>query len=150
MSMSMVETRTLDTVAILQIACEIGDMINASREVHEYLRWKHEIEQDERIQRLIEQFDKAKQKFKECERFGHYHPDYHRALEETRRFERQLEQFEAVRKFKQAEDALDDLLYTVSLTIARAVSDDIKVPSNDPLPTVGCGSGGRCSGNCGC
>ena len=81
--MSMVETRTLDTVAILQKACEIGDMINASRELHEYLRWKEEVENDDEIQRLIKQFDRAKQKFKECERFGHFHPDYHRALEET-------------------------------------------------------------------
>ena len=60
--------------------------------------------------------------------------------------EKELERFEAVRKFKAAESELDDILHEMSETIAYAVSDSIKVPSNDPNPKGGgCGSGGKCS-----
>jgi cell fate (sporulation/competence/biofilm development) regulator YlbF (YheA/YmcA/DUF963 family) len=60
--------------------------------------------------------------------------------------QKRLEQIEAVRRFKEAEERLDDLLYTISTTIAHAVSDTIKVPSNNPLPGAGsCGSGGSCA-----
>ena len=55
----------------------------------------------------------------------------------------------AFNKFKEAEEKLDELLHDVSKTIAHAVSESIKVPSNKILPdTGGCSSGGSCSGKC--
>lgn len=145
--MSVTETKTLDMVAVLTLAGEIGEMINASRELDRYLFWKDAVSGDEAIQKKIREFARKKEKFSECERFGHFHPDYHAALEEVRQAEAELDRFEAVRQFKEAEKELDELLYAVSETIARAVSEDIKVPGNDPLPRGGCGSGGKC--NCG-
>ncbi len=148
--MSILETKTLDMSVLLLKAYEIGDMINASAEVAEYLYWKDQVDRDSDIQNCVKLFKIKKQQFAECERFGHYHPDYHAALEEVKKVQSRLDEFEAVKKFKQAEERLDDLLYSVSKTIAHSVSETIKVPSNDPLPAGrGCGSGGGCSGKCG-
>ncbi len=59
--------------------------------------------------------------------------------------EKELELFEEVVRFKQAEATLDDILHSMSEAIAFSVSESIKVPSNDPSPKGGCGSGGKCS-----
>lgn len=147
--MSTLQMTELDLSSIMLQAYEIGDLMNRSKEVQEYIFWKSQIEADDEIQQAIRIFEKYKEKFADCERFGHYHPDYHQALEETRKYEQELSRFPAVKHFKAAEEALDDLLFTVSETIAKAVSEEIKVPSNKLLPdTGGCGSGGSCSGKC--
>ncbi|WP_157276853.1 YlbF family regulator [Paenibacillus sp. Soil766] len=144
------ETETLDMSAILMQAYDMGDMINSSAEVADYLYWKTEVESSREVKDLQAVFARKKDAFEECERFGHYHPSYHDALNALNEVQEKLLAIEAVRKYKEAEDRLDDLLFTVSTTIAHAVSDSIKVPSNNPLPTgKGCSSGGSCSGNCG-
>lgn len=149
-TMSMTETETLDMSAILMQAYDMGDMINSSAEVADYLYWKSVMENSSEVKQLKAVFTRKKDAFEECERFGHYHPSYHEALEAVGEVQKQLDALEAVRRFKEAEDRLDDLLYKVSTTIAHAVSESIKVPSNNPLPVgKGCGSGGSCSGNCG-
>ena len=136
---------SLDMVQLLLAAYEIGDMINQSYEVAEYLKWKQAVESSPEIQEEIRNLNKKKDLFAECERFGHFHPEYHRALEEVKAAEKELERFEAVRQYKDAEQRLDELLYDVSKTVAHAVSESIKVPSNNPLPVQGgCGSGGAC------
>ena len=147
--MSTIACETIDMSAVLLKAYEIGDMIKNSKEVADYLYWKAEIENDREIQEWIRIFAKAKEKFEECQRFGRFHPDYNEALDEVYRIQERLEQFEAVRQFKRAEQQLDDLLYEVSKTIAHSISEDIKVPSNVPFPAGGCGFGGKCSGKCG-
>jgi cell fate (sporulation/competence/biofilm development) regulator YlbF (YheA/YmcA/DUF963 family) len=142
--------KTLDLVQITSRAFEIGEMINSSREVAEYLYWKQAVDESKEVRELAKLFAKKKELFEECERFGHFHPDYHRAMDQVKEVEDQLSKVEAVRRFKEAEDRLDQLLYDVSQTIAHAVSDKIKVPSNNPLPTEGgCASGGSCNGGCG-
>lgn len=144
------ETETLDMSAILMQAYDMGDMINSSAEVADYLYWKTEVANSKEVKDLQVVFARKKDAFEECERFGHYHPSYHDALAAVNDVQERLLAVEAVRKYKEAEDRLDDLLFTVSTTIAHAVSDSIKVPSNNPLPTgKGCSSGGSCSGNCG-
>lgn len=146
--MSMTETRTLDMSQLLLQAYDVGDMINSSVDMAEYMRWKRAVEQDTNVQRAVAAFAKAKQLFEECERFGHFHPDYHDGLEKVKQAQADLDSFEAVVRFKEAEERLDDLLYRVSETIARAVSETIKVPSNNPLPVGGGCSSGGCSGGC--
>lgn len=146
--MSMTETQTLDMAQLLLQAYNVGDMINSSAEVAEYIRWKNAVERDSVIQSAVAAFAKAKLMFEDCERFGHFHPDYHAALEIVNKAQEKLDAFEAVRRFKEAEARLDDLLFSVSETIAHAVSETIKVPSNNPLPTGGSCSTGGCSGGC--
>ncbi|MEK8131932.1 YlbF family regulator [Paenibacillus filicis] len=148
--MAVMESRTLDMSTMLMGAYDLADLIKNSADTADYLYWKQRKDSDAEVQLLVKEFLKSKEKFQECERFGHYHPNYHEALDQVRAVEAKLDAVESVRRFKEAERRLDELLYSVSETIARAVSDTIKVPSNDPLAsTGGCSSGGSCSGGCG-
>ncbi|GIO38699.1 regulator [Paenibacillus antibioticophila] len=143
--MSVMESHTVDMAELLMNAYELGDMINNSTAVSDYLYWKQRVEADRDIQALVRKLDAQKVLFEETQRFGHFHPNYHEAKDKVTEVERELEQFEAVRRFKAAEKELDDILHQMSETIAYAVSESIKVPSNDPnVKTGGCGGGGSC------
>lgn len=148
--MAVMESHTMDMSAILLGAYELADMIKLSAETADYLYWKRLVEENEEVGKLTKEFTKQKERFAECERFGHYHPNYHEALEQVNKVQAQLDALEPVRRFKEAESRLDELLYEVSQLVAHSVSDTIKVPSNDPLAAGGgCSSGGSCSGKCG-
>lgn len=152
--MSLMEAETLDMSALLMQAYELGDWINSSAEMVDFLYWKQQISQDKEAGMLIQQFAKKKEKFEECERFGHFHPDYHAAMGEVSDFQEKMDNNEVIRNFKLAEERLDELLHAVSETIAFSVSETIKVPGNQLLASGGCGSGGcssggSCSGGCG-
>lgn len=136
---------SLDELQLLMASYELGDMISQSVEVAEYMRWKQVVDSSPEIQEQVRELAKKKELFAECERFGHFHPEYHRALDEVKAAEKDLEQFEAVRQYKEAEQQLDELLYDLSKLIAHSVSESILVPSNNPLhKSGGCGSGGTC------
>lgn len=139
----------MDISSVLPMAYDLADLINGSEAISSYLAAKKKVEEDEAVQSTIHRFNKVKEKFADCERFGHFHPDYHEALAEVKKVEDELNEFDIVQQFKQVEDQLDQMLYDVSALLAHAVSPSIKVPSNKLLPDVGCGSGGSCSGNCG-
>ncbi|AJY77872.1 regulator [Paenibacillus beijingensis] len=137
---------------LLLCAYELGDTINQSAEVAEYLYWKQQVDCDAEVAALKAKFRKAKETFAECERFGRFHPDYHAAKDAVKSIVREMDGYECVQRFKEAESAVDTLLHDVALLIAGSVSETIKVPGNDPLPGGGCGSGGSCScgsGGCG-
>ncbi|OUM96449.1 MAG: regulator [Thermobacillus sp. ZCTH02-B1] len=136
----------LDMAALLIKAYELGDMINQSADAADYLYWKAQLERDEEAQELIRRFRRAKERFEECSRFGRFHPDYDEAKREAAELKRRLDECLTVRRFKEAEKAVDDMLHEIAVLIARAVSDDIKVPYGDAVRT-GCG-GGSCSGGC--
>jgi cell fate (sporulation/competence/biofilm development) regulator YlbF (YheA/YmcA/DUF963 family) len=152
--MAVMEAKALDMSSILLQAYELGDWINASKEVTDYLYWKNKMEHDAEVKQIRRIFAQKKQLFEECERFGHFHPDYNNAMEQVQAVQRQLADNEVWSQFNKAEMLLDDLLYTVSKTIAHSVSMTIKVPSNVMQPDNGCSSGGcstggGCSGKCG-
>jgi cell fate (sporulation/competence/biofilm development) regulator YlbF (YheA/YmcA/DUF963 family) len=137
---------SLDLSDLLIHAYDIGDSILGSPEVQDYLYWKQAAETDGQVIALSKLLIKKKELWDECQRFGRFHPDYHSAKEAAEQIERQLDGLEVVHRFKLAEQQLDELLYKVSETIAHSVSDTIKVPSNNPVPSSGCG--GNCS-SCG-
>jgi cell fate (sporulation/competence/biofilm development) regulator YlbF (YheA/YmcA/DUF963 family) len=136
----------LDMAALLLKAYELGDMINQSADAADYLYWKAQLERDGEAQALIRRFRKAKERFEECSRFGRFHPDYDEARREAAELQRRLDECLTVRRFKEAERAVDEMLHEIAVLIARAVSDDIKVPDDGAVRT-GCGSG-ACSGGC--
>jgi cell fate (sporulation/competence/biofilm development) regulator YlbF (YheA/YmcA/DUF963 family) len=144
--MSVAELNTVNMAEVLVNAYELGDMVNRSFEVSDYLYWKQRVELNPSIQACVRKLDAKKELFAETERFGHFHPNYHEAKDAVQVVELELEQFVDVKEFKRAEKALDDMLHAMSETIAYSVSETIKVPSNDPnVKKGGCGSGGKCS-----
>lgn len=148
--MAIMEPQTLDMSAILLGAYELADMIKNSAETADYLYWKQRKDEDQEVKRLMPLLNRKKELFEETQRFGHYHPNYHEAMDQVNEVIRQLDAIECVHRFKDAERKLDELLHEVSQSIAFAVSDTIKVPGNDPLDSGGgCSTGGSCSGKCG-
>ncbi|GAB6990520.1 YlbF/YmcA family competence regulator [Paenibacillus pini] len=143
--MSVSELHTVDMAAVLMNAYELGDMINQSVEVSDYLHWKQQVDQNEGVQELVRTLAKKKELFEETRRFGHFHPNFHSAKDEVKAVEGMLEQFEEVTRFKLAEQNLDEMLHQMSEMIAYSVSDTIKVPSNEKHKGGGCGGGGKCS-----
>ncbi|MCF6094215.1 YlbF family regulator [Microaerobacter geothermalis] len=150
---------SLDMSTVILEAYHLADLIKSSEEVGNYLYWKKQMDEHEEAQQMIAQFNRLKEKYEEVERFGKYHPDYGRVQQEVYEMRRKLHSIDVVRHFKEAEDALDELLFTVSSTIAHSVSKEIKVPSNNPLYAYGggCGTGGTggshgcgTGGGCGC
>lgn len=148
--MSVMERTALDMSAILLRAYDLGDMILASEEAKAYKQAKQVLDADETAQVYIIKLNRKKDLFEECQRFGHFHPEYHRALEEAAVAQAELDALPAVKTFKEAEEQLDELLFQVSELIAHSVSESVKVPSNKLVPSDGgCSSGGGCSGKCG-
>lgn len=142
-----------DWTELLGRAYTLGELIKRSALAEEYVYWKQAVEKDEEVIAAARRLAKAKEKFSECERFGRFHPDYHEALDRVYAVQEELDRLEPVRQYKAAERGLDELLHEISFTVARAVSETIKVPSNDPnAKSGGCGGGGSCScgsGGCG-
>lgn len=146
-----VKEEPADMSLLLTHAFELGDWIKDSAYAAEYLFWKEQVSNNAEAQELSRQFAKAKEKFAECERFGRFHPDYNAALDEVYAIQARLDSIESVSRFKEAESALDQLLYDITRTIAHAVSETVKVSGNESTGK-GCGSGGSCScgsGGCG-
>lgn len=148
--MSTAESQSLDMSAVLLRSYELGDLIKSSKEAADYLYWKQQVEKSPEAGEGIRKLQQKKQLFEECQRFGHFHPEYHAALDEVKKVQEELDAIECVKRFKEAEDRLDDLLYEVSTTIAGSVSESIKVPTDKLLSEAGgCGCSEGCGGGCG-
>ncbi|MFD1396594.1 YlbF family regulator [Kroppenstedtia eburnea] len=124
--------QSLDMTELLLEAYRLADQINDSKEVKRYLELKRKIAEDPTAQSLIKEFQKKKDVFEDCQRFGHFHPDYHAAKKEAQQFRRAMKDHPLIGEYLELEEWLDHLLAEVSRRIARAVSDTVKVPINDP------------------
>ncbi|WP_025701109.1 YlbF family regulator, partial [Paenibacillus forsythiae] len=74
--MSVAEYNTVDMTEVLTNAYELGDLINQSAEVADYLYWKGRVAANSDIQSLIRKLHSKKELFEETQRFGHFHPNY--------------------------------------------------------------------------
>ncbi|WP_232699634.1 YlbF family regulator [Brevibacillus daliensis] len=137
----------LDMASLLSATDELAMMMIQSREVNEYLTAKQAMESDQEVSSHIRLFNQKKQAYEEVQRFGKYHPDFHKVTGEIRSLKQSYEQLPTVITFKLAEDKLDQLLYQVGRTVADSISSEVKVPSNNPIREAmasGCGTGGSC------
>lgn len=127
---------SLDMTDILLEAYQLADMIESSEEMVRYLEAKKRLEEDQEAQKLIRRFQEKKERFEECQRFGHFHPDYHDARKKARAFQKEMIKYPLIQEYLDAEQALDLLLAGVSQTIAYSVSETIKVPAVNQKPTL--------------
>lgn len=122
----------LNMADLLLEAYNLADLIKNSPEAVRYIELKQELQEEEETRKLMHRFQIKKEKFEECQRFGHYHPDYHKARKEARECLQTIRQHPKINEYLELEEKLDHILNEVSRTIARSVSDTIKVPINDP------------------
>lgn len=144
----MVTTMAVD---ILQEAFDFSEVITSSEIFHKYIEAKHALEQDEKAQAKIKEFQVLKEKYDEVQRFGKYHPDFRTVTKDVREWKREMDTYPSIADFKKAENELNDLLVEVSSIIANAVSPHIKVPTGNPFfDQSSCGGGCGSGGSCGC
>ncbi|MGG1571503.1 YlbF family regulator [Fictibacillus sp. NRS-1165] len=137
-------------IELLDESYSLGKMIAESEAAIQYRVCKYNLEQDANAQKLIMEFNRAKELYEEVQRFGKYHPDYKTVSTKVRVLKRELDFNETIAGFKKAEKELESLLNECSSLIAGSVSEHIKVPTGNPFfdsksCSGGCGSGGGCS-----
>lgn len=142
---------TMENLALLDAADELSQMIIGSEEMEAYQVAKEALQTNPETQARIKQFTKIKEQYEEVSRFGRYHPDHKEVTRKARAFKREVDMDENVAIFRRAEMDLQSLLDEISILLASAVSDNIKVPTGNPFfeqksacSTGGCGSGGGC------
>jgi cell fate (sporulation/competence/biofilm development) regulator YlbF (YheA/YmcA/DUF963 family) len=138
---------TLERIELMEEADKLSKMILASDIVEQYRISLYKLERNLEAQRKVRRFVELKELYDEVQRFGKYHPDYKRVMKEIRAVKREMDLDPYVADFKIAENDLQELLDHVSVLVAGAVSDNIKVPTGSPFFETQ--SGHSCSGGCG-
>ncbi|WP_280769105.1 YlbF family regulator [Salipaludibacillus daqingensis] len=143
-------TTTMTDVNILQESHDFSETILSSDVFNEYIVVKKKVQRSSEAQDMLLHFQGLKDQYEEVQRFGKYHPDFHKITAEVREYKRKLDTHPLIAEFKAKEKELEDLLNEVCQIIAHAVSPQIKVPSGNPFfdqsssCAGGCGSGGSC------
>lgn len=139
---------TMDDVTVLNETDGLVKMLKHSDVFLNYRDLKDKLEKDDIAQSLISQFLVIREKYDEVQRFGKYHPDYKKVIQEMMDIKREIDLNDSISTFKQGEEQMESLLSEIGHHIARAVSDSIKVPTGDlffdKMSGGGCGSGGAC------
>lgn len=141
---------TMEHVAILDKTESLAKMIVQSEVMHEYRQAYEAMKNDETAQKLIREFEEAKELYEQVQRFGRYHPDYTEIMKKVRAVKREMDMHPLVYNFKLKERESQRFLDDISELIARSVSQQIIVPRDDrhepeACSSGGCGTGGACS-----
>ncbi|SFG38960.1 YlbF family regulator [Sporolactobacillus nakayamae] len=141
---------TLENASLLDDADELASMVVHSSLYAEYMASKQSVDRDEHVQQLIGKFLQVRERYDEVQRFGRYHPDYKSVIKKMMECKRELDTHPLIADYKKHEKQLSDLLGELSMVLARAVSESIKVPNGDPFFERSCGTGCGSGGKCGC
>lgn len=142
---------TLERIELLEKADQLAKMILESDIAQQYQISLYKLQNNKETQRKINRFVSLKELYEEVQRFGKYHPEYKRVMSQIREVKREMDLDPNVANFKVAENELQYLLDEVSMLVAGAVSEHIKVPTSNPFFEThssrgsGCGGGGSCS-----
>lgn len=134
----------LENNQVLDHAESLAGLISQSEPFRHYISRRQAVARSEQAQKLIQRFSNIKVKYEEVQRFGRYHPDFKKVIQETMTAKREMDLYPLIAEFKQAEKGMQDFLGAVSAELAGSVSKSIKVPNGDPFFDHGCGSGGSC------
>lgn len=120
----MSEKASLSDQQIVEKARELAEFVSCSQEVDFYKRAEAKINQNERIQTLIQQI---KDKQKEAVAFEHFQqPDKVKKVEqEIDELQDELDNIPIVREFQQSQTEVNDLLQMLSNIISSTVTDKI-------------------------
>ena len=122
--------------------CEaIGDEILSLPVFQIYKKLQHEMNHNQEIIQLINEFEKAKELYADVERYGgKYHPDYKEVSQRLIDTKSNLYQNASVKEFKACEKEIQSILDEISNYISQAVEVTVKTKTK----SCGCGSG-NCS-----
>lgn len=142
-----------DWIDIFESVDELNELFMHSAIVSAYHKAHQDVYSTPEVAKVVHEFSRLKETYEEVQRFGKYHPDYKTINTQIRIKKREMDLLPQVAELKAAENDVQDLLDEISLLVAHAVSQDIKVPVNNPFfqsATGSCGTGCGTGGGCAC
>lgn len=117
--------------------------ILASNSTKSYQEAKKKLDNSVSVQEKKQSFIRAKEAFEQMEQYGSFAPDFKEKQRTVRKAKRVLDLTEEVAEFRMAEMTIQTILDTISLAIARTVSEEVKVATGNPffekVQKAGCG-----------
>lgn len=142
-----------DWIDIFESVDELNELFMHSAIVSAYHKAHQDVYSTPEVAKVVHEFSRLKETHEEVQRFGKYHPDYKTINTQIRIKKREMDLLPQVAELKAAENDVQDLLDEISLLVAHAVSQDIKVPVSNPFfqsATGSCGTGCGTGGGCAC
>ncbi|WP_235070075.1 YlbF family regulator [Turicibacter sp. TJ11] len=131
----------LNNTDYIELCEAIGDEILSLPVFQMYKKLQHEMNHNQEIIQLINEFEKAKELYADVERYGgKYHPDYKEVSQRLIDTKSNLYQNASVKEFKACEKEIQSILDEISNYISQAVEVTVKTKTK----SCGCGSG-NCS-----
>ena len=133
--------KVLNNTDYIELCEAIGDEILSLPVFQLYKKLQHEMNHNQEIIQLINEFEKAKELYADVERYGgKYHPDYKEVSQRLIDTKSNLYQNASVKEFKACEKEIQSILDEISNYISQAVEVTVKTKTK----SCGCGSG-NCS-----
>lgn len=133
--------KVLNNTDYIELCEAIGDEILSLPVFQIYKKIQHEMNHNQEIIQLINEFEKAKELYADVERYGgKYHPDYKEVSQRLIDTKSNLYQNASVKEFKACEKEIQSILDEISNYISQAVEVTVKTKTK----SCGCGSG-NCS-----
>ena len=129
-------------------ASQVARDVLSSQTVQDYIASYKSMAESKDVSDLMEEFLAKKEAFEKIEPYGKYAPDFKETRRALRRAKRSLDVNDLVATFKVNETNVQNVLDYISLDIAQAISDTIKVDAGNPFfefAKKGCG--GTCHVN---
>lgn len=133
--------KVLNNIDYIELCEAIGDEILSLPVFQMYKKLQHEMNHNQEIIQLINEFEKAKELYADVERYGgKYHPNYKEVSQRLIDTKSNLYQNDSVKEFKACEKEIQSILDEISKYISQAVEVTVKTKTK----SCGCGSG-NCS-----
>ena len=133
--------KVLNNTDYIELCEAIGDEILSLPVFQMYKKLQHEMNHNQEIIQLINEFEKAKELYADVERYGgKYHPDYKEVSQRLIDTKSNLYQNASVKEFKACEKEIQSILDEISNYISQAVEVTVKTKTK----SCGCGRG-NCS-----
>lgn len=132
---------------------EIDDQIEklvaailTSNSTRTYQEAKKQLNNSTAVQEKKQSFMRERDALEQLEQYGSYAPNIKEKQRKVRKAKRVLDLTEEVAEFRMAEMTIQTILDTISLAVARAVSEEVKVTTGNPFFEKERKTG--CGGNC--
>lgn len=113
----------------LDLTYQVIDEIKQSEDYIRLQELHQIIETDSHIIKLIESFNKYKEKYQEVKKYGKYHPDLKQVQAQFAKSKTELYENEIIKEYKELEKRIQQTLDQISTDIANAISNKIKHPN---------------------
>ena len=120
--------------------------ILASESFESYKKNRQLMYTSKEVQEKQKAFLDAKDSFERIEAYGNHAPDFRTKQRAVRQAKRALDVSEEVAEFRFSETEIQTILDLVGMSVAKTISEDIKVDAGNPFFEKGKHSG--CGGNC--